>query len=253
VKLVRIAQLSSAATYDNGTSRYRGDGLEGERVTVIADFMDDIEEAGFRIRGPVLRMWDGERDRGALLEGLDGPSRRVMGWLLDRLAVEEAGEAAASSSSDDGDAEKAAAMMEAKLAEEALTTALLAADPSAGGGGRVGRERLLDFLEVLPFFSQGFAGLRAALEGVFAGQRDEGTLCRGLSLRAAAFVRMVLRELYRPAAELRAEVVGGGEDFDTMRSFEPPPAPSFPHPLPTIPPTPPLPTQSTSFVVFSQT
>ncbi len=141
-------------------------------------------------------------------------------------------------------------MMEAKLAEEALTAALLASDPSAGGGGGAGRERLLDFLEVLPFFSRGFAELRAALESVFAGRRDDDALCRGLSLRGAAFVRMVLRELYRPAAELRAEVVGGGEDFDTMRTFEAPPLPLFPRPILPIPPTPP--TRSTSFVVFCQ-
>jgi hypothetical protein len=211
--LARIVELSSAATYDNGKIRIHCNtiGLEGERLIIISDFMDSIEDAGYCIRQSIFRMWEGERDRGALLEGLDMPSQRVMGWMLDRLAVEEAGE------DEEEDPEMAVATVNAKLAEEAVTAALLAADPSAGGKDGAGKERLLFFLEVLLIFKQGFAEVRAALEGIFAGRRDCWGLSLGLPPRGVAFVRMVLNELERPAVELHAAVLNGNEDFEDMR------------------------------------
>ncbi len=217
--LARIAQLSSAATYDNGKGQFAGNGVESEREAVIADTITSIEDAGYCIRHSIFRMWEGERDRGALLEGLDMPSQRVMGWMLDRLAVEEARE-------EDEDPEMAAAVVEAKLTEEALTAALLAADPSVGGG-KAGQERLLMLLDLAFIFPQGFAEVRAALEGIFAGRRDSEGLCLGLPPRGrgVAFVRMVLQELERPAAELHAAVVGGGKEFQNLRLFVKPPPP----------------------------
>ena len=43
VVMTRMVQLASERTYDNGHMRFKGDGLAGERMTVINDFLGDIE------------------------------------------------------------------------------------------------------------------------------------------------------------------------------------------------------------------
>ena len=186
---------------------------------VLFDFMPSIEADGFRIRAGVLRLWEGERRREALVAGLDEPAQKLMGLLLDRLAVEDG--SAEPPSSDDEEEEDVEDDIRRKMREESRTAAFLALGDGAPGGDKT-KERLINFLEMLPFFSRGFANMRAALEGIFAGQRDARALCSGLGKAQTVFVRMVLRAMDErgggaAALEALGRDVEGHEKYEAMR------------------------------------
>ena len=153
------------------------------------------------------------------MAGLDEPAQKLMGLLLDRLAVEDG--SAESPASDDEEEEDVEDDIRRKMREESRTAAFLALGDGAPGGDKT-KERLINFLEMLPFFSRGFANMRAALEGIFAGQRDARALCSGLGKAQTVFVRMVLDAMGERgggAAALEAlgwDVEGDGK-YDVMR------------------------------------
>jgi len=85
VKLTRIVQLTSSKTFDNGSMRFQGKGLVGERETVKKMWLHELEDAGFHLKDRILSLWSGERDREKLVGGLDQLSQVYESHLLSLL------------------------------------------------------------------------------------------------------------------------------------------------------------------------
>ena len=92
--LTRIAQLTSYKTFNNGVKRFRGEGLEGERQTVLDDFLPKLERDGWLTTAKVVMLWAGERDEEILFGGLEGKTKRMMKKLYSVLLEEEGEETA---------------------------------------------------------------------------------------------------------------------------------------------------------------
>ena len=91
--LTRIAQLTSYKTFNNGVKRFRGEGLEGERQTVLDDFLPKLERDGWLTTAKVVMLWAGERDEEILFGGLEGKTKLLMKKLYSVLLEEEEGTA----------------------------------------------------------------------------------------------------------------------------------------------------------------
>jgi len=89
VALTRMVQLTSDKTFKNGRMRFEGRGMAGERHKVMAEFLPQIEDAGFAITAKIISLWNDERDADTLFGELDDKSRLLMEKLWRLLQVEE--------------------------------------------------------------------------------------------------------------------------------------------------------------------
>ena len=60
-------------------------GHDGHRQEIEA-LLPTLEEKGWRLSGPVARIWAGERDRASLTAGLDDQDDALVGRVLEILA-----------------------------------------------------------------------------------------------------------------------------------------------------------------------
>ncbi len=136
-------------------------GEDGPRAAVEAE-LAELEEGGWMLRGPVARLWAGERGRDALVAGLDEQDTRLIERALELALAYERGELrtpshvladlpeAVRAALEQGDAPALQAALDAlPVAEQARAAALLdelqgapggtaapAAPPAPASGGR---------------------------------------------------------------------------------------------------------------------
>ena len=195
--VTRVVQLTSAATYGNGTARFSGNSLEGERTTAVASHMPKFEDAGFMLTAKIISLWNEERDVGVLLHGLDDVSCALMQKLLRLLKLEEgcmlAAEEAGTSSE-----QVCSEFVSLKLQDEAQAVAYLARAQYAHTLAEQ-RERLVFLVDCIAADLPGFAQeaqqrelLQSVLESFWTGHvRGQELLTRQAGVERAFTERIL--------------------------------------------------------------
>lgn len=219
VMLTRIVQLASGKTFQNGSMRFPGKGLEGERETVRKKWLSELEDAGFHITDKILAMWNNERDRVVLLGGLDDLSISMMLRLLRLLAIEEG----AVLGEDQDDICQDAVIM--TLEHESQMVAYLALLESGDTEVTKKRERsklLLDAARIFSSDTRKRVLMLNAIDQIYCGERTKEKLCEGLKGMERAFVQRVLEHLDNSELDSLRKVTQENQIIQAQVLHEPP-------------------------------